>query len=130
MAPHPLGSTTRSLLTCSEDSGCGGTGRDVGTPPRAEASAPRSRVVPWRGGHIEQAFATNGISGIIAISAATSASKTFTRSYAAPVCRLTPVGDPTAVEVYWATATTGAITANVITSGTLTFNYFCAGNPR
>jgi Pectate lyase superfamily protein len=74
-----------------------------------------------------QWFGADQISaGTIAISSATSASHSFSTAYtSAPYCTLTPTTDPTAVGAYWATSTTGAVTANVHTRGTITFNFNC-----
>jgi hypothetical protein len=70
--------------------------------------------------------ANTDIQGVIAISSATSASKTFTTAYTnAPVCTITPISDPTATGVWWVTTTTTTVTANVKTSGTISFNYTC-----
>jgi hypothetical protein len=84
------------------------------------------------GSHIKQNAANADIAGTITISAATSASKTFSGSgyTVAPSCTITPTSDPTAVGVWWVTTTTTTVTANVKTSGTITFNYHCIGNPN
>jgi hypothetical protein len=78
------------------------------------------------GNHIDTQAASTDIAGTIAISSATSASKTFTAAYThAPNCILTPQSDPTAVGVWWATTSTTAVTANVKVSGTISFTYIC-----
>jgi hypothetical protein len=68
------------------------------------------------------------LAGTIAVSASTTGTYTFAQTYSSsPICQLTPTSDPTAVGVYWATTTTTVLTANVKTSGTITFNYHCIG---
>lgn len=81
--------------------------------------------------HITNNVAGNtDISGIIAVSSATSASNTFARAYSnAPVCVLTPTSNPGSL-TWWVTASTTAVTANLSASGTLTFNYHCFGAPN
>jgi len=48
----------------------------------------------------------------------------------APICTLTPTSDPTSVGAYWVTSTNSSFTVKVHTSGTITFNYICMGNPN
>jgi hypothetical protein len=77
-------------------------------------------------GHIQ---GSADVQGTVAVSSSTSGSTNFSKTYNnAPVCTLTPTSDPTAVGAYWVTTTTGAITAHVHTSGTITFNFQCFGN--
>lgn len=80
--------------------------------------------------HLNQT-ASNTIAGTIAVSASTSGARSFPVAYnSAPACTITPITDPTAVGVWWVTTSTSAVTANVKTSGTITFNYICVGNPN
>lgn len=79
--------------------------------------------------HIATEAASTDISGTIAISAATSASHTFSTAYTdAPVCTLTPTSNPGSL-TWWVTTSTTAVTANLSASGTITFNYICTGAP-
>jgi hypothetical protein len=83
------------------------------------------------GQHINTSSANNDIDGLIAVSASTSGSHTFSVPYSsAPSCVLTPTSDPTAVGVWWVTTSTTAVTANVKTAGTISFSYHCKGNPN
>ncbi len=83
------------------------------------------------GSHVSQAAATNDISGQIAISAATGASKTFTTAYgSAPFCVVSPTADPGAGLRWWVTSTTTAVTVTLSALFTLTFNYVCFGAPN
>jgi hypothetical protein len=55
----------------------------------------------------------------------------FTHSYnSPPICVLTPTSDSTSAGAWWVTTTTSAVTANVHTSGSITFNYTCMANPN
>lgn len=67
--------------------------------------------------------------GQIVLASATSNSYTFANTgYAsAPICTLTPTGDPTSVGVWWVTVTTTTLTAHVESSGSITFDYTCFG---
>lgn len=83
------------------------------------------------GSHINGTSASDDISGTIVITAATSATKTFTTAYtSAPNCVITPITDPTLVGTWWVTTATTGVTANIHSSGTLTFAYFCKGAPN
>lgn len=67
--------------------------------------------------------------GILAVSASTTAARTFTTTWTnAPVCTLTPASDPTATGVYWVTTSTTTLTVTVKASGTISFNYLCFGH--
>lgn len=91
----------------------------------------RNLIGGGQGSHIQQSAANSDIAGTISISAATSASKTFTTAYtSAPICTITPKSDPTAAGVYWVTTSTSAVTANVSISATIDFAYICIGNPN
>lgn len=82
------------------------------------------------GSHINTANSANDIAGTITISAATSASHTFSTAYSnAPVCTLTPTSNPGSL-TWWVTTSTTAVTANLSASGTITFNYVCVGGPN
>jgi hypothetical protein len=84
-----------------------------------------------KGQHFVTQAANNDSTGTVTVSASTSGSVNFTTSYSnAPNCQLTPQSDPTAIGAYWATSSTSAVTANVHTSGTISFNYHCWGNPN
>ncbi|PYV25594.1 MAG: hypothetical protein DMG24_08950 [Acidobacteria bacterium] len=73
---------------------------------------------------------SNDFDGVISVSAASSASHTFSTAYAStPVCVLTPTSNPGSL-TWWVTASTTAVTANLSAAGTITFNYHCAGNPN
>jgi hypothetical protein len=72
-------------------------------------------------GHI---LGNGDISGTLAISAATSATKTFTTAYgSAPIVVIAPVGDPGAGIRYWVTSTTGGFTIHLSGTATVTFSY-------
>jgi len=74
--------------------------------------------------------ARKNLRGTISVSAATSASVTFTTVYqAAPVCGLTPTSNPGTL-TWWVSATTTAVTAHVSASATISFSYICVGNPN
>jgi hypothetical protein len=69
--------------------------------------------------------------GTVTLTSSTSATVNFSVAFQhAPICTLTPTSDPTSVGTYWVTSTTSSFTANVHTSGTITFNYICMGNPN
>lgn len=70
------------------------------------------------------------IVGTISLSSETSHSATFTTFNSAPACQITPTTDPTSVGTYWVTSTASSVTANVHSSGSITFNYSCTGNPN
>ena len=85
-----------------------------------------------QGSHVAYgpATANNDFAGAIAVSAATSASHTFTRAYnQAPVCVLTPESNPGAA-TWWVTKSTTAVTVNLSVASTITFDYVCVGNPN
>ncbi len=68
--------------------------------------------------------------GMLAVSAATSGSYTFTMAYVhAPACVASPTSNPSAV-TWWVTTSTTAVTVNLSASSTLDFNYVCRGNPN
>lgn len=82
------------------------------------------------GGHLTQSAANGDLAGTIAISAATSASHTFSTAYSsAPACVASPTSNPGSA-TWWVTTSTTAVTVNLSASATLTFNYVCAGNPN
>jgi hypothetical protein len=63
--------------------------------------------------------------GQIVVSSAASATQKFTNSYnAAPLCVVTPTSNPESVR-YWVSSTKSALTVNLSTVGTITFNYVC-----
>lgn len=76
--------------------------------------------------------ANNNISGIIAVASSTTGTFTFLgQGYSStPTCVVSPIGDPTAVGVWWITATNTVLTVHVKVSGTLSFNYVCIGQPN
>jgi len=85
-----------------------------------------------QGSHVAYApaSANNDFAGAIVVSAATSASHTFTRAYnQAPVCVLTPESNPGAA-TWWVTKSTTAVTVNLSIASTITFDYVCVGNPN
>jgi hypothetical protein len=83
------------------------------------------------GQHLNTVAANNDIGGQITLTAATSASRTFTTAFAsAPVCTVNPTSNITALGIPWVTATTTAVTVNVPNSGSAVFNYHCIGNPN
>lgn len=74
--------------------------------------------------------------GTVSVSASTSGTATFSHSfasgggaYSSTICELTPIADPTTIGGYWVSSDLTTVTANVHTSGTITFNYSCAGVP-
>ncbi len=71
--------------------------------------------------------------GVLAISAATSVTYTFTTNYtSAPVCVASPTSNP-GTTTWWVTTVSGSpstITINLSASSTLNFNYICRGNPN
>ncbi len=78
------------------------------------------------GSHINTQGASTDVAGTIAISSATSASHSFSTNYTnAPTCVITPITDPTSVGVWWVSTSTSAVTANIKSSGSITFNYVC-----
>ena len=87
-------------------------------------------VLKSAGSHLNASAGSNDFDGVISVSAATSASHTFSTAYAStPVCVLTPTSNPGSL-TWWVTASTTAVTANLSAAGTITFNYHCAGNPN
>ncbi len=75
-------------------------------------------------------FKCSDIAGVIALSAATSASYTFSTAYAsAPVCVVSPTSNP-GTATWWVTTTTTAVTVNMSAASTLNFNYHCVGDPN
>jgi hypothetical protein len=93
------------------------------------AAAPQ--VTSTHVGHLNQSTVNGALAGTIALSAATSAVKTFGSKFnSAPVCTLTPTKDPGSGTRYWVTATATQFTANVSAAATITFNYHCIGNPN
>jgi hypothetical protein len=81
--------------------------------------------------HVNTGSSNNDLDGTISISSSTSASYTFATAFnSAPSCVIVPTTDPTSLGAYWVTATTSALTAHIHTSGSLTFNYHCVGNPN
>lgn len=87
--------------------------------------------VGTKGQHFESQAANNDLDGVLAVSASTSGSVTFTTPYtSAPSCTLSPTGDPTIVGVWWVTTSTTTVTANIKVSGTINFMYHCIGNPN
>jgi Repeat of unknown function (DUF5907) len=93
------------------------------------ASAPQ--VVSTHLSHLNQNSGSNDVAGTIAISAATSASHTFAVAFAAaPICAITPTSMPASGVRWSVAATTTQVTATMSSSGTLTFNYICVGNPN
>jgi hypothetical protein len=74
---------------------------------------------------------TSDTQGSVSISSGTSATVNFSVAFQhPPICTLTPTSDPTSVGAYWVTSTTSSFTANVHTSGAITFNYICMANPN
>ena len=74
---------------------------------------------------------SSDVQGTVAVSSNTSATVGFSVAFQhAPICTLTPTSDPASVGAYWVTSTTAGVTANVHTSGTITFNYTCMANPN
>jgi hypothetical protein len=77
------------------------------------------------------AASSREVAGTIAISSATSAKANFSSAFnSTPICTITPTSDPATIGNYWVTATASGLTANTHTSGTITFNYVCVGNPN
>ena len=72
---------------------------------------------------------TNIKNGTITVTSSTTGTASLPFNNA-PHCLLIPTSDPTSTGVYWATATASTLTAHVKTSGTITFNYSCQGNPN
>lgn len=70
------------------------------------------------------------ITGTVALSSETSHSASFTAYGSPPACTITPITDPTSVGTWWVTSTTNSVTANVHSSGSITFNFICVGNPN
>jgi hypothetical protein len=74
---------------------------------------------------------TSDSQGTVTITSSISATVDFSVAFQhAPICTLTPTSDPTSVGTYWVTSTNSSFTVNVHTSGTITFNYICMGNPN
>jgi hypothetical protein len=74
---------------------------------------------------------TSDSQGTVTITSSTSATVNFSVAFQhAPICTLTPTSDSTSVGSYWVTSLTSSFTANVHTSGTITFNYICMANPN
>jgi hypothetical protein len=74
---------------------------------------------------------TSDTQGTVTITSSTSAIVNFSVAFNnAPICTLTPTSDPTSVGAYWVTSTNSSFTVKVHTSGTITFNYICMGNPN
>ncbi len=93
-------------------------------------AAASPQVVSTHLSHLTQTTANGDIAGTIALSSATSASHTFSKAFnSAPVCVLTPTSKPGSGQLWWVTATTTIVTANVGTAATISFNYHCVGNP-
>jgi hypothetical protein len=66
--------------------------------------------------------------GQISVSSAASATHPLTGSYpSAPLCVVTPVSNPGSIG-YWVSSTKSALTVNLSTVGTITFNYVCRRN--
>ncbi|MGH9453680.1 MAG: hypothetical protein ACRD2O_06875, partial [Terriglobia bacterium] len=94
-------------------------------------TAASPQVVATHLSHLTQKTANGDIAGTLALSAATSVSHTFATAFkSAPICVLTPTSNPGSGQLWWVTATTAKVTANLITAATLTFNYHCVGNPN
>jgi hypothetical protein len=74
---------------------------------------------------------TSDSQGTVTLTSSSNATVNFTVAFQhPPICTLTPTSDPTSVGAYWVTSTTSSFTVNVHTSGTITFNYICMGNPN
>lgn len=84
-------------------------------------------LLPFHGSNMSDTATGSIISvGTVSVSASTSGSYTFSTPYeSAPFCTITPTSSPSSVGVYWVTTSTTAVTANVTTSGTITFNFVC-----
>jgi hypothetical protein len=83
------------------------------------------------GAHLDSGASNSDLDGTITINSAASATQTFATAFGvAPSCVIVPTSDPTSVGTWWVTTTTSAVTAHVHTSGTITFNYHCSGNPN
>ncbi|HUY14247.1 MAG TPA: hypothetical protein VMX16_11555 [Terriglobia bacterium] len=92
------------------------------------AAAPQ--VVSIHLTHLTQNAANGDIAGTIALTSATSASHPFSKAFnSVPICVLTPTSKPGTGQLWWVTATTTSVTANVGTAATISFNYHCVGNP-
>jgi len=66
--------------------------------------------------------------GQITISSAASATRQFTSSYPSiPLCVVTPTSNPESVR-YWVSSTKSALTVNLSSVDTITFNYVCRRN--
>jgi hypothetical protein len=71
--------------------------------------------------------ANTDVAGVISISSSTTGTYTLQGTYTnPPYCQITPAADPTAVGVYWVTATNTVVTAHIKSSGTIAINYLCA----
>lgn len=80
--------------------------------------------------HFNQYSGAHDAAGTITLASATSASYTFGTAFtSAPVCTLTPTSSASACANYYVTTSTTAVTANVTTACSITFNYTCVGNP-
>ncbi|MGH9433462.1 MAG: hypothetical protein ACRD3T_18170 [Terriglobia bacterium] len=93
-------------------------------------TAASPQVVSEHLSHLTQTAANGDIAGTISLSSATSASHTFSNAFTStPLCVLTPASKPGSGQLWWVTATTTKVTANVSATATITFNYVCVGNP-
>lgn len=82
------------------------------------------------GRHLAQPSANGDLAGRISISSSTSGTHSFSTAFSSsPVCTASPTANPGAL-TWWVTAGTGSVTVNLSASGTITFNYVCAGNPN
>jgi hypothetical protein len=83
------------------------------------------------GGHLASGASNSDLDGTITINTGLSASHSFTTPFRiAPSCVVAPASDTTSVGAWWVTTNTTAVTVNVHTSGRITFNYHCTGNPN
>jgi pectate lyase-like protein len=83
------------------------------------------------GAHLDSGASNSDVDGTITINGATAASQNFAIAFSVPPsCIIAPTSDPTSVGTWWVTTSSSAVTAHVHTSGTITFNYHCDGNPN
>jgi hypothetical protein len=68
--------------------------------------------------------------GTINVTSASTASRKFVNFYnSPPLCVVTPTSNPGST-AYWVNSSTSALTINLSTAATMTFNYVCRGNPN
>lgn len=100
---------------------------DTGLTPGATYSPTKRLSIV--GTHINTNNNLPDFTGQITVSSATTGTHNFTNAYTQPpLCVITPVSDPGSR--FWVTTTTTGVTANLSTTGSVTFGYVCVGTPN